>query len=92
MPVVVVAERKAVKAGAGKGDKAGGKEAVAKAAAPEAGGKVKKPPVSPAKAPSKPAIQAPVKQKKSMSSRREELLQQLKAVEDAIQRKRAKMQ
>ncbi|XP_071091899.1 zinc finger CCCH domain-containing protein 18-like [Haliotis cracherodii] len=33
-----------------------------------------------------------VKQKKSMSSRREELLKQLKAVEDAIARKKAKMQ
>ena len=47
---------------------------------------------SPQKAASKPAAAAPVpKQKKSTSSRREELLKQLKAVEDAIARKRAKM-
>nr|KAG5712181.1 hypothetical protein BaRGS_014531 [Batillaria attramentaria] len=35
---------------------------------------------------------AAAKPKKSMSSRREELLKQLKAVEDAIARKKAKMQ
>ena len=48
----------------------------------------KKPAESPAK-----GVKAPTasKGKKSMSSRREELLQQLKAVEDAIARKRAKM-
>ncbi|XP_046545021.1 zinc finger CCCH domain-containing protein 18-like [Haliotis rubra] len=65
-----------------------------------------KPPVAAAKAaPSGKAAPAPgvpppvptpsvpaVKQKKSMSSRREELLKQLKAVEDAIARKKAKMQ
>ncbi len=38
-----------------------------------------------------PARTAAPKNKKSMSSRREELLKQLKAVEDAIARKRAKM-
>ena len=41
--------------------------------------------------PPKPAA-SPQKTKKSTSSRREELLKQLKAVEDAIARKRAKMQ
>lgn len=65
-----------------------------------------KPPVAAAKAaPSGKGAPAPgvppplptppvpaVKQKKSMSSRREELLKQLKAVEDAIARKKAKMQ
>lgn len=53
-------------------------------------------PVSPTKAPTKPPTMAPPaaaqKAKKSASNRREELLKQLKAVEDAIARKRSKMQ
>ena len=54
-----------------------------------------KPPISPTKAPAKPPMaQAAVaqKEKKSTTNRREELLKQLKAVEDAIARKRSKMQ
>ncbi|KAK3086513.1 hypothetical protein FSP39_019457 [Pinctada imbricata] len=38
-----------------------------------------------------PPVAMPTKEKKSTSSRREELLKQLKAVEDAIARKRSKM-
>jgi type IV secretory pathway VirB10-like protein len=47
-----------------------------------------KPPISPTKAPAKPPMaQAAVaqKEKKSTTNRREELLKQLKAVEDAIE-------
>ncbi|KAL5021690.1 hypothetical protein ScPMuIL_000845 [Solemya velum] len=53
-------------------------------------------PISPTKPPNKPPTMAPPaaaqKAKKSASNRREELLKQLKAVEDAIARKRSKMQ
>ena len=49
----------------------------------------KKPVEPPAKGAKGAAV--PAKGKKSMSHRREELLKQLKAVEDAIARKRAKM-
>ncbi|CAC5396642.1 ZC3H18 [Mytilus coruscus] len=53
-----------------------------------------KPAVSPTKAPVKPPLAqaAAQKEKKSTLNRREELLKQLKAVEDAIARKRSKMQ
>ncbi len=45
----------------------------------------------PVESPAKVAKPVAPKGKKNMSSRREELLKQLKAVEDAIARKRAKM-
>ncbi|PVD20540.1 hypothetical protein C0Q70_18696 [Pomacea canaliculata] len=62
-------------------------------AAPAAAGTVTAAPAAAPAATPAPAIAAPaVKAKKSMSSRREELLKQLKAVEDAIARKKAKMQ
>lgn len=59
--------------------------ATAKPAAP-------KPTASPTKAPVKAPLAAAAKEKKSTTNRREELLKQLKAVEDAIARKRSKMQ
>ena len=49
-------------------------------------------PAKPVPAPVTPAIEpVPTLKKKSTSSRREELLKQLKAVEDAIARKRTKL-
>lgn len=51
-----------------------------------------KPAGSPTKAPVKPPLAQAAKEKKSTTNRREELLKQLKAVEDAIARKRSKMQ
>ncbi|KAK3596337.1 hypothetical protein CHS0354_004896 [Potamilus streckersoni] len=60
---------------------------------------IQRPPPTPVKVPAKPSVAPPAvttvaqaqKAKKSTSSRREELLKQLRAVEDAIARKRSKM-